>query len=219
MFNYKDFNFKPIKTFPPFNKIIQAWYSPLLTDSENSDENTSSAVTFGISDNPYSKFKKDVIFVSCLKENVFNTSDLKKIINCYGDDFFNKSKTPSHIERGSDAIVIDSMNGVAPKSLNGIKNNRIFYLNTEYMGKNNLEIKINFVSDFIKKIQFKESGKDDDVLCPDDSMMVLSLREGINPSNYSLLSAFVLGLLFLKREAVFEDEEVFREDKEKFRYY
>lgn len=210
MFKKSHFHIRESSSYPPFQQVVQSWYSPLLLNDTREDEGLSACVTLGVTqERPKSQEKREVILISCVNGPIPDILTLKKHIKCLSHDYLNKSTTPSVSTRTPDTVLVEAKYHDRNRILAELKLESPTYFYSDIHGGGSLEGNLNLGMPYICQVQLT-CVPDKEDLRPDDGELLALLLSYPAPQSYAMLSALAQAVLYLKNRQIFETTPTYK---------
>lgn len=186
--------------YPPFFRVIQSIYSPLLgnTSSHDSPDRSpyTALLTLGLWRDDSKRY--GISICSLLNSKISDSVELTKRINLMKADYLNTTLKKSDCIRPASELVVERKSSEkGPFPLYGEIEDYTFFF-PDYNGGDNLSNRLSLVLPLFKKIHLMNV-PDEDELRADDKFLLNMIKTFPSFESYALVSALSQGVLYADR--------------------
>lgn len=203
MFKVSDFRVRKRFDYPYFDKVIQSWYTPILSKTKNDDGNYSACVTLGVSSNQIHD-KNEVMVVSVFNQIIPSSVEFLKHVECLCGDYLNKKNICIKTSRTPGVVIFEAEKGKHNKIISRMKVSGIFRFYPEYHGGEELEDRIQAVKPLTNRVLLTHM-PNTTKLRPDDAELMGRLLAYPSCGSFAIASAYTQAVLYAQYSQLFDD--------------
>lgn len=200
IFNKDHFSIQKTPQYPPFFRVIQSVYSPILGNTSPYDSDKETAYTAILSLGLWKTDTKEqgISICAVLQKKIMDPMELIKRLKLMKKDYLNKTLSNSEFIRPADELIIERRKSdKGPFALYGEVDNFAFFY-PEYHGGDTLNNRLTLAIPLFKKIHLAEL-PDDEGLRAEDKYLLSMIRSFPSAESYPLVSALSQGVLYVQR--------------------